>query len=69
MWGSAHAKGSRSTTASPSKDDRCKIVDVSVMGVWLAATYQTQFAQFLQRTGSLDGLCRRSRSAPAADAA
>jgi phospholipid transport system substrate-binding protein len=38
------------------EDDRWKIVDVSVMGVWLVATYQTQFAQLLERTGSLDGL-------------
>jgi phospholipid transport system substrate-binding protein len=38
------------------EDDRWKIVDVSVMGVWLVATYQTQFAQLLERTGGLDGL-------------
>ena len=38
------------------EDDRWKIVDVSVMGVWLVPTYQTQFAQLLERTGSLDGL-------------
>jgi phospholipid transport system substrate-binding protein len=38
------------------EDDRWKIVDVSVMGVWLVATYQTQFAQLLERTGSIDGL-------------
>jgi phospholipid transport system substrate-binding protein len=38
--------------------DRWKIVDVSVMGVWLVATYQTQFAQVLERTGSLDGLAQ-----------
>jgi phospholipid transport system substrate-binding protein len=38
------------------EDDRWKIVDLSVMGVWLVATYQTQFAQMLERTGSLDGL-------------
>jgi phospholipid transport system substrate-binding protein len=38
------------------EDDHWKIVDVSVMGVWLVATYRTQFAQMLERTGSLDGL-------------
>ena len=38
------------------EDDRWKIVDVSVMGVWLVVTYQTQFAQMLERTGGLDGL-------------
>ncbi|WP_280155041.1 ABC transporter substrate-binding protein [Piscinibacter sp. XHJ-5] len=38
------------------EDEHWKIVDVSVMGVWLVATYQTQFAQILERTGSLDGL-------------
>jgi ABC-type transporter MlaC component len=37
-------------------DDRWTIVDVSVMGVWLVATYQAQFAQVLERTGTLDGL-------------
>jgi phospholipid transport system substrate-binding protein len=38
------------------KDDQWTIVDVSVMGVWLVATYQAQFAQVLERTGTLDGL-------------
>jgi len=38
------------------EDDDWKIVDLSVMGVWLVATYQTQFAQTLERTGGLDGL-------------
>ena len=38
------------------EDDRWTIVDVSVMGVWLVATYQAQFAQVLERTGTLDGL-------------
>jgi len=38
------------------EDDRWQIVDLSVMGVWLVATYQTQFAQLLERTGSLDGV-------------
>ena len=40
------------------EDDRWKVVDLSVMGVWLVATYQTQFAQMLERTGSLDGLAQ-----------
>jgi phospholipid transport system substrate-binding protein len=38
------------------QDDTWKIVDVSVLGVWLVATYQTQFAQVVERTGGLDGL-------------
>jgi len=38
------------------QDDRWKVVDVSVLGVWLVATYQTQFAQVMARTGGLDGL-------------
>ena len=38
------------------QDDRWKIVDVGVMGVWLVASYQTQFAQVMERTGGIDGL-------------
>ena len=38
------------------QDDRWRIVDVSVMGVWLVPTYQTQFAEVMARTGSIDGL-------------
>jgi len=36
--------------------DQWKIVDVSVLGVWLVATYQTQFAQQMERSGGLEGL-------------
>ena len=32
-----------------------KVTDVSVMGVWLVSTYQSQFAQVLQTSG-VDGL-------------
>ena len=35
--------------------DEWKVIDVSVMGVWLVATYQSQFAQVLQNSG-VDGL-------------
>ena len=35
--------------------DDWKVTDVSVMGVWLVPTYQSQFAQVLQNTG-VDGL-------------
>jgi phospholipid transport system substrate-binding protein len=35
--------------------DDWKVTDVSVMGVWLVLTYQSQFAQVLQNTG-VDGL-------------
>lgn len=38
------------------QDDRWKIVDVGVMGVWLVASYQTQFAQVMERSGGIDGL-------------
>jgi phospholipid transport system substrate-binding protein len=38
------------------QDDTWKIVDVSVLGVWLVATYQTQFAQIVERSGGIDGL-------------
>ena len=31
--------------------DDWKVTDVSVMGVWLVPTYQSQFAQFLQNAG------------------
>lgn len=35
--------------------DDWKVTDVSVMGVWLVPTYQSQFAQVLQNSG-VDGL-------------
>jgi phospholipid transport system substrate-binding protein len=35
--------------------DDWKVTDVSVMGVWIVPTYQTQFAQVLQNSG-VDGL-------------
>jgi len=38
------------------QDDQWKVVDVSVLGVWLVPTYQTQFAQVMERTGGIDGL-------------
>jgi phospholipid transport system substrate-binding protein len=40
------------------QDEQWKIVDVSVLGVWLVPTYQTQFAQQMERSGGLDGLIR-----------
>ncbi|HEX6704104.1 MAG TPA: ABC transporter substrate-binding protein [Albitalea sp.] len=36
--------------------DQWKIIDMSVLGIWLVPTYQTQFAQVMERTGGLDGL-------------
>jgi phospholipid transport system substrate-binding protein len=36
--------------------DQWKIVDVSVLGVWLVPTYRTQFAQQIERSGGLEGL-------------
>jgi phospholipid transport system substrate-binding protein len=38
------------------QDDTWKIVDVSVLGVLLVPTYQTQFAQIVERSGGIDGL-------------
>ena len=38
------------------QDDRWRIVDISVMGVWLVPTYQTQFAEVIAGTGGIDGL-------------
>lgn len=35
--------------------DDWKVVDVSIMGIWLVPTYQSQFAQVLQNSG-VDGL-------------
>ena len=49
--------------------DEWKVVDVGVMGVWLVATYQSQFAQVLQNS-DIDGLIRtlaekaRARAVP-----
>jgi len=40
------------------QDDTWKIIDVSVLGVWLVPTYQTQFAQIVERSGGIDGLVR-----------
>jgi phospholipid transport system substrate-binding protein len=37
------------------QSDDWKVIDVSVMGVWLVPTYQTQFSQVLQMSG-VDGL-------------
>jgi len=37
------------------QDDAWRVSDVSVMGVWLVPTYQSQFAQVLQNSG-VDGL-------------
>jgi len=38
------------------QDDRWKVIDVSVLGVWLVPAYQTQFAQVMERSGGIDGL-------------
>jgi phospholipid transport system substrate-binding protein len=38
------------------QDDAWKIIDVGVLGVWLVPTYQTQFAQVVERSGGIDGL-------------
>ena len=40
------------------RDDRWKITDVSVMGVWLVATYRSQFSQVIEHSGGVDELVR-----------
>jgi phospholipid transport system substrate-binding protein len=38
------------------RDGQWKITDVGVLGVWLVASYQSQFAQVMERSGGIDGL-------------
>ncbi len=60
VWSDVTVRGGREPIALNYRlalqDDRWKIVDVSVLGVWMVATYQTQFARVMERSGGIDGL-------------